>query len=301
MLHSLRIVSCALVSILAFFSNTSAAQDTPPLPEKEKSSFSKEKLSNLYSPHFLRLLQIIYGTENVISQGGLESIDDMFSGINLEGKKMLDVGCGFGGEALYLAQQYHVNIIGVEKEPYMIVQAEKIKAKQTSPLKGQVSFQIMVVATTLKEFPDNTFDIVYCKEVMYHVPINRKQELINEMYRVLKPGGQLVTAEWICSTSPGQRLKNAVKVEGFCHFISAKEYLAMLNQANFRIITFRDVTKEHIAYSLKDIQRLKKAENQIRQELGNETYDPALISMNLWLDAMIDPPELMAGVFVGTK
>lgn len=99
---------------------------------------SKNRLSNLYSPHFLRLIQIIYGSETIISQGGTESVDNMFSGIDLEGKKILDVGCGFGGMGFYLAQKHRANILGVDKEPYMISRAEEMKTKQMTPFKGEV-------------------------------------------------------------------------------------------------------------------------------------------------------------------
>lgn len=39
-------------------------------------------------------------------------------------------------------------------------------------------------------FPDNTFDVIMCNHVLEHVPDDRKA--MNELFRVLKPGGQAI-------------------------------------------------------------------------------------------------------------
>ena len=65
-----------------------------------ESTFSKTRLSNYYSPHFLRLSQIVFGTDEIISQGGYESVEIMFREFDLNGKKVLDIGSGFGGVAM---------------------------------------------------------------------------------------------------------------------------------------------------------------------------------------------------------
>merc|ERR1719296_655471 len=44
------------------------------------------------------------------------------------------------------------------------------------------------------EFPDNSFDIVWACESREHMP--DKEAYINEMMRVLKPGGKFVMATW---------------------------------------------------------------------------------------------------------
>jgi 2-polyprenyl-3-methyl-5-hydroxy-6-metoxy-1,4-benzoquinol methylase len=48
----------------------------------------------------------------------------------------------------------------------------------------------VVCSATNLTFPDNAFDTVVSTEVLEHVP--EPQQAINEMYRVLKPGGYLI-------------------------------------------------------------------------------------------------------------
>ena len=64
------------------------------------------------------------------------------------------------------------------------------------------------------QFPDNSFDVIYCSHVLEHVPDDRKA--MSEFYRVLKPGGWAIlqvpiTAETTFEdppvTSPQERLR----------------------------------------------------------------------------------------------
>jgi len=67
---------------------------------------------------------------------------------------------------------------------------------------------------TAIQFPDDSFDVIYCSHVLEHVPDDRKA--MREFYRVLKPGGWAVllvpitadaTFEDPTITSPEERLR----------------------------------------------------------------------------------------------
>lgn len=287
------ILSClVIIATLTLGSGAFAATD-----------LSKTVLSNKYSPHFLRFIQLAYGTEGIISQGGFDSIDIMFSGIDLNGKTILDVGSGFGGVDVYLAQKYDVNIIGVDLEPFMIMYSDNLLAEQKGSLKGKVLFQILKEPTSLREFPDNAFDIVYCKEMLYHIPLEMKQFYIDEMYRVLKPEGKIVIADW-CKSSPkpGDWLQLSLTKgrKEFSHYIMPQDLTKILLKANFRHITFTDVSEDHITYTKDDIDRMDKATDQIDQELGKGTCQPYIEKWNIWLKAL-ESQQLVAGIFIGIK
>lgn len=263
--------------------------------------FNSQRLSNLYSPNYIHACEIIYGSEGMISQGGFASVDRMFAGVDLEGKKVLDVGCGLGGMDIYLAKKYAVDIIGVDKEAYMTDQASLLLSQECGSLIGKVSFQCLKSPVELVEFPDNAFDIVTCKEMLYHVPTKDKQAYLNEMYRVVKPGGQIVIADWNSEAREiGDHLKQAIRVEGFCYFVTPDNFRAMLENARFVKISQMDVSKDHFDDTLSDIERMKDQADEISFKATSQMLEHVKVSWKLFLKA-IESGELKASLFVGTK
>ena len=136
-----------------------------------------------------------YKKKNFI-QAKYDFIDEMmkFGGISAEtdnGAKVLDVGCGFGGTSRYLAKALgsEAHVTGITLSPGQVKRGTELAVSKGVP---NVEFQVM---DALKmDFPDNTFDIVWACESGEHMP--DKKAYIDEMMRVLKPGGKYVMATW---------------------------------------------------------------------------------------------------------
>jgi len=105
--------------------------------------------------------------------------------------KVLDVGCGVGGTSRYLAKNLGPNadVTGITLSPNQVKRAQELAVEQEVP---NAKFQVMNALDM--EFEDNTFDIVWACESGEHMP--DKEAYINEMMRVLKPGGKFVMATW---------------------------------------------------------------------------------------------------------
>jgi phosphoethanolamine N-methyltransferase len=274
-------------------------------------TFSKDPLSNLYSPLFLRALEYIYGSEGIISSGGIESVDEMFANIDLDNKTLLDVGCGFGGVDLYLAKKYKVIVTGVDREAFMIECANNLLKRSSVPLKGRVSYQTLADPLSLKEFSDNTFDVVLCKQVLYHLSSMKRELYLKEIFRVLKPGGMVVTEDLLTAKQPYTDLVNrafnieAVKEnlqiqEAFCYLITPKEYGSLMNSAGFEKVDHVDNTNQQISYTKKDIERIQNSCEYFSKELGKDTYEFVVDVWDKFIKAMI-PHELISGIFTATK
>ena len=41
-------------------------------------------------------------------------------------------------------------------------------------------------------FRDNSIDFIFCSHMLYHVPQDEQESVVNELYRVLKPGGRML-------------------------------------------------------------------------------------------------------------
>lgn len=153
-----------------------------------------------------------------------------FSGLNaLESKpaKVLDVGCGIGGTSRYLASSLgpESTVTGITLSPKQVERATAL-AKERGL--DNANFQVMdALAMT---FPDNSFDMVWACESGEHMP--DKKAYVEQMARVLKPGGVLVVATWCCRDdnevplSEKERKNLNYIEEEWTHppFISIKDY-----------------------------------------------------------------------------
>lgn len=83
-----------------------------------------QKMIEEYSAEYCLLLEIAYG-KGMMSEGGSQAIENMFAGIELKNKRMLDIGFGLGGVALYLAEKYAARVTGIELNPWLAEEATR--------------------------------------------------------------------------------------------------------------------------------------------------------------------------------
>jgi ubiquinone/menaquinone biosynthesis C-methylase UbiE len=109
------------------------------------------------------------------------------------GEVVLDVGCGTGTLALKVAR--HVGSIGrvygIDPSAEQIARARRLAARRPAP----VEFQLGVIEAL--PFPDATFDVVLSTLMMHHLPAPIKKKGLEEVARVLKPGGRLIIADFV--------------------------------------------------------------------------------------------------------
>jgi ubiquinone/menaquinone biosynthesis C-methylase UbiE len=100
--------------------------------------------------------------------------------------KVLDVGCGLGRLIYDMGAEYgadnDLEFYGVDINPLRIKICDIKKQKYKN-----VNANFSVGLITELDFPENTFDVLFCIEVMEH--LKDYDKAAQEMYRVLKPGG----------------------------------------------------------------------------------------------------------------
>ncbi|HEV7938682.1 MAG TPA: class I SAM-dependent methyltransferase [Solirubrobacteraceae bacterium] len=102
---------------------------------------------------------------------------------DLEGRDVLDIGCGFGWFELYgLARGVH-SITGIEITERDL---ETARANVNAP-----NVRLQTASATNLPFDDASFDTVVCWEVLEHIPVNTEPQAFQEIARVLRPGGHL--------------------------------------------------------------------------------------------------------------
>ena len=105
------------------------------------------------------------------------------SWIPAQTKRLLDVGCNVGELLLECSKRFpDMKLAGVD------VNASAIECAQaTLP-----DAEICRTEGGRLPFPDSAFDCVTCIEVIEHIPADRRAATLQEIFRVLAPGGRLV-------------------------------------------------------------------------------------------------------------
>jgi ubiquinone/menaquinone biosynthesis C-methylase UbiE len=95
----------------------------------------------------------------------------------LEGKRILDVGCGLG---MYVKKMrdFSQEVYGVDVDPEKVAEASRALPN------------IQLASAEKLPFPDGFFDVVLLHEVIEHVEDDR--QAIREAHRVIKRGGRIV-------------------------------------------------------------------------------------------------------------
>ena len=111
----------------------------------------------------------------------------------MPGRKILDVGCGFGASSIYLAKKYGAEATGITISPVQVEMARKAAA-----IDGGVKAKFILMDAEEMKF-DQAFDVVWSIESISHYP--QKQKFFASAAQCLESGGTLaVTAVSAAST-----------------------------------------------------------------------------------------------------
>jgi ubiquinone/menaquinone biosynthesis C-methylase UbiE len=100
---------------------------------------------------------------------------------DVQGKVLLDLGCGAGENSVYFAKRGAI-CTASDYSPGMVEVALKLAENNGVSITGCTANAMAL------DFADDTFDIVYASNLLHHLP--DPKTCIREMHRVLKPGGK---------------------------------------------------------------------------------------------------------------
>ena len=125
-----------------------------------------------------------------IHGGGLASTVSQAAEISLgPDMRVLDVGCGIGGPARYLATTFGCRVTGIDLSADSIETARLLTAKMA--LQDRVDFDL--ADATMLPFEDGAFDVVWCQNVAMNIA--DRTAFHGGIHRVLKPGGVFTMTE----------------------------------------------------------------------------------------------------------
>ena len=81
--------------------------------------------------------------------------------------RVLDIGCGTGGSAFFMAKNYGVEVLGIDLSDNMLAIANEHKRGMSNEVQNLVSFRFL--DATLALFPAEHFDVVYSRDAIMHI------------------------------------------------------------------------------------------------------------------------------------
>ncbi|MGH8254279.1 MAG: class I SAM-dependent methyltransferase, partial [Steroidobacteraceae bacterium] len=164
---------------------------------------------------------------------------------------VLDIGCGAGGIDIALVRNHAATFVtGIDVEDTVLDCARALVARES--LAGRIGFA-KVNAGPLP-FPPGTFDVVFSKDSIVHIP--DKHALMLEIYRVLKPAGRFIASDWLIGhdDAPSPAMADYIASEGLAFgMASPRRYQDAMRSAGFvdigatsRNAWYRDVARQEL-------------------------------------------------------
>lgn len=183
-----------------------------------------------YPPRMIAMLEAIWG-EGFLSPGGRDEVARVIGDHDLSGAAVLDIGCGAGGIDVALVQAHGAGFVtGIDVEDDVIAHARRLIDRHG--LSARIG--LTKVAPGPLPFPPGTFDVVFSKDSIVHIP--DKASLMAEVFRVLKPGGWFLASDWLIGHdgAPSPDMAAYIAAEGLDFgMASPARYRAAMEGAGF--------------------------------------------------------------------
>ena len=174
-----------------------------------------------------------------IRQAPPDALVELVESRKVEPCKTIDLGCGTGNYAIYLAGR-GFEVTGVDISPRAIeIARENAKKKD-----AKCDFLVANVLDDPSEI-EGSFDFAYGWSLLHHVFPEHRQKYVENVYQLLNPGGKYLS---VCFSEKGPQFGGQGKYRetpiGTVLYFSSEEELRELFDPHFIIIELKTIEME---------------------------------------------------------
>jgi SAM-dependent methyltransferase len=171
------------------------------------------------------------------------------------GQHILDIGCGLGGPARYMAKRFQCKVSGIDITGPFVEAANKL----TALLRMQDQVQIRLGDGQRLPYPDAAFDGAYTQHVTMNV--SDRAGFFGEAWRVLKPGAFFALTEHGLGPKgdPYHPVPWSEDGRG-AYLVTPAETRAYLEKAGFVDIVMEDTGAKYVAGYKATMAKAEKGE-----------------------------------------
>ena len=182
---------------------------------------------------------------------------------------VLEVGCGSGGYALYLAEKIGCRLVGLDVNVPGVRNANELVAARG--LAARVRFEECDASKNLP-FDYHTFDAVFSNDVLCHLP--GRPGVLCEICRIMKPGGRMLFSDALIVGGMISHEEIATRSSiGFYVYSPPGENERLLERAGFELIRVTDTTENASRIAKQWHQAREKRKKELVALEGNRNFE----------------------------
>ncbi|XP_071531383.1 uncharacterized protein [Panulirus ornatus] len=189
-----------------------------------------------------------------LTMGGTATTRDFCGRLGLRaGQRVLDVGCGTGASAVFMARHLGVHVHGVDLSPSRVFTAIERQMNVDSELRKKLQFEMRDVLSL--DCEEDTYHAIHVRDTLHK--FTNKKDLFVKFCRWLRPGGTIFVTDYCKGgTTPSQHFLNHVQQIQPCSLDTAESHEMWMREAGLKGVTMDVLGQEFIKILQNDLNVL---------------------------------------------